>query len=279
MHEHFRDIIQRDYPRLGITSFALLGEGEDHRAFAVNGDWIFRFAKDEESGRAATRDEAGLLRFLHGVSPLPVPAPHYANEEHAYLGYERLAGVPLLQVRDRFFPRALGAFLTAVHAVPLAGIGAHVDEDRTPLEEWRAEARATFAAVRQTIPPERVRGIEAFLLAPAPAGAYTPTLAHNDLGIEHILVDAASRRVTGIIDWGDAAIADPARDLGALYRDLGDETLDAVLGHYRPGTNEPGALRERAVFYGRCAVFEDLAYGLRTGRDAYRHKTLGRLFG
>lgn len=166
--------------------------------------------------------------------------------------------------------------------MPLDGTGTHVHEDRTPLEEWRAEARASFAAVRQTIPPERMRGIEAFLLPPVPADAYTPTFAHNDLGIEHILVDTASRRITGIIDWSDAAIADPARDLGTLYRDLGDETLDAVLDHYRSGTNDPGALRERAVFYGRCAVFEDLEYGLRTGRDAYRHKSLaalGRLFG
>lgn len=97
MHERFRDIIQQDYPRLGITSFTLLGEGEDHRAFAVNGDWIFRFAKDEESGRAATRDEVGLLGFLQGRSPLPVPTPRYANEEHGYLGYKRLARVPLLQ--------------------------------------------------------------------------------------------------------------------------------------------------------------------------------------
>ena len=46
-------------------------------------------------------------------------------------------------------------------------------------------------------------------------------LAHNDLGAEHVLVDPATLAVTGIIDWSDAARADPAAEVGRLLRDLG----------------------------------------------------------
>ncbi len=36
-----------------------------------------------------------------------------------------------------------------------------------------------------------------------------------------MLVDPDTWEVTGIIDWSDAAIVDPAYDFGLLYRDLG----------------------------------------------------------
>jgi aminoglycoside phosphotransferase (APT) family kinase protein len=84
---------------------------------------------------------------------------------------------------------------------------------------------------------------------------------HNDLGIEHILVDPQTREITGVIDWADAAIADPAIDFARLYRDLGPSILDELC--------EDAEVKARARFYGRCTVFEDLAYGLDTGRETY----------
>ena len=78
--------------------------------------------------------------------------------------------------------------------------------------------------------------------------------------------------VTGIIDWSDAAICDRAHDFGLLLRDLGPGALDATLASY--GTKID---IERAWFYARCAAIEDLNYGVETGRDAYRTKTLDAL--
>ena len=284
MEEYYLGLLQHDYSQLSVASFALLGAGEDHCAFTVNGDWVFRFARDAEADRDATRDAADLLIFLQKHSPLTVPLPVYRNEAHGYMGYQKLPGVSLLGMREQFtiqgwptFPQAIGAFLTAIHATPLDQVRAFVHDDPVALEDWREEARTTFALVRRHIPTSSWQQIDAFLLAPVPAEAYVPTLAHSDFGIEHILVDPAMRRITGIIDWGDAAIADPAYDFGKLYRDLGLAALEAVLTHYHPTTNDVGAIRERAIFYGRCTVFEDLAYGLQSGYEAYLRKSLALL--
>jgi aminoglycoside phosphotransferase (APT) family kinase protein len=38
-----------------------------------------------------------------------------------------------------------------------------------------------------------------------------------------------TRASTGIIDWSDAALADPAYDFGLLCRDLGAAALDLAL--------------------------------------------------
>ncbi len=63
-------------------------------------------------------------------------------------------------------------------------------------------------------------------------------------GIEHVLVEPGTATVTGIIDWSDAAMVDPAYDVGLLYRDLGPVALDALL-RSGVGANDAG-IRERA---------------------------------
>ena len=109
--------------------------------------------------------------------------------------------------------------------------------------------------------PEQAEAIESFLDAAPPEDDYTPVFSHNDLGIEHVLVDPLLWTVTGIIDWSDAAIVDPAVDLGRLHRDLGS---------HAPAT-------DRVLFYARCGLLEDLAYGLDTDRPAYVEKSLAAL--
>ena len=99
----------------------------------------------------------------------------------------------------------------------------------------------------------------------------------NDLGTEHVLVAEGGSAVTGVIDWTDAAIADPARDLALIYRDLGPEVFELTLAHYDGGRFDE-ADRERAVFYARCKLLEDVAYGLSSpGAFRYAEKGLAHL--
>lgn len=227
--------------------------------------------------------EARLLRYVATLTPLPVPEPVYLRPEAACIGYRPLPGTPLIALLSGFalrewpaFAPAIGALLRALNdasPAPLAGV---IAEDIAEPGDYLGEARANLAAVRALI-PERFRGpLAAFLAAAPPTEPVTPRLAHNDLGAEHILVDRVNRRITGIIDWGDAALADPASDFGKLYRDLGPDVLDALLDSYGAG-GERAALRRRAIFYGQCGVLEDLAYGQETGRDDYVAKSLAAL--
>jgi aminoglycoside phosphotransferase (APT) family kinase protein len=156
-------------------------------------------------------------------------------------------------------------------------LAALADVDDQPPAEWRGEAAEAYATVAGQVPAVHRGAVEAFLEAPPPPGGWTSVFSHNDLGIEHVLVDPGSWTVTGIIDWSDAAIVDPAVDVGLLYRDLGPAALDAALGSYRTEVNDPATLRERAVFYARCSLFEDLAYGIGAGQDRYVRKSLAAL--
>jgi aminoglycoside phosphotransferase (APT) family kinase protein len=259
-------------PHVDVESVRLLGDGLDNVAYEVNGDLIVRCAKEPDP--AQVDREARLLATIANVAPIPVPQPVFTIPEAGCLAYAKLPGRPLIDLpRDAWAASApaiaatLGDFLAALHAMPIdAGL---VEEDHQPLTDWRAEAAELYASLKDEVAAHR-HAIEAFLGAAPPAESDQHVFSHNDLGIEHVLVDPATFAVTGVIDWTDAALVDPAYDHGLLYRDLG------------PAALPEGKLRERAIFYARCSVFEDFAYGLETGRTRYlekSHAALHWLFG
>lgn len=269
-----------------VDSVVQLGEGLNNVAYEINGELIVRFSKESEPARraAGVDHEAHLLAFVTGISPLPVPKPRFTVPEQGCLAYFKLPGVPLLDLprtqqsaHSPSIAATLGGLLAALHAVPIDRVADLVGRDDLPLAAWRREAAETFERVAGAVPDAHRRSVEAFLGLPPPNGGYALAFSHNDLGIEHVLVDPIAWTITGIIDWSDAAIVDPARDFGLLYRDLGPAALDAAIRSYRTDLNDVATLRERAVFYARCSVLEDWAYGIDTDHYRYADKSLAAM--
>ncbi|MBI5105631.1 MAG: phosphotransferase [Solirubrobacterales bacterium] len=256
-----RDLARRARPGLPARTVERLGAGLDHQAFLVDGELVVRLGEDPAA-------EARVLELVAPLAPPAVPAPLLVEGDA--MVYPLLPGTPLLALGPP--PRdlaPLGRFLSRLHRLDAPGVAR---DDFTP-EQWLADAREQHEQVAAQVPAAHRDAVGAFLAAPPPPPPPALALTHNDLGAEHLLADPATRAITGVIDWGDAAIADPAYDLGLLLRDLGD----GVLAHYDP-LEPPEDLLRRATFYARCAVFEDLAYG----QEAYTRNALaaiGRLFG
>ena len=91
-----------------------------------------------------------------------------------------------------------------------------------------------------------------------------PSLVHNDLWAEHVLVDTRSGGVRGIIDWGDALIGDTAVDFACLCAWYGEGWLEDVLAHYT-GRPDPGLI-PRAHYLATCRAIHNLTLA----RDLYR---------
>ncbi|UQU66957.1 aminoglycoside phosphotransferase family protein [Couchioplanes caeruleus] len=250
-----------------------LGAGTEHTAYLVNGDLVIRFRRDPAgAGRVAA--EARLLDFVAGFSPVPVPRPIFVDPAGGCMAWPRLPGVPLIGVQPCPEVAArLGALLAALHAVPPGQVADFAEMDDAPAEDWLEEARQQWPSVAGQVPAAYRPAVEAFLAAPAPEPAPAATLvfSHHDLGIEHVLVDPGTGAVTGVIDWSDAAVGDPARDHGLILRDLGPSALAAA------SPRDDQALIRRIWFYARCGLIADLAYGLETGRHEYATKSLTAL--
>ncbi len=215
----------------------------DRRVISVGDGLVARFGEDTER-------EAALLQAIAPRLPLPVPVP--VAVEHDHLVYPRVPGVALLHVpraARRVFEPQLRAFADAVHALDP---GVDVPVDHTPLSDWLEEARDTWPAVRDAVAAKRHAAIETCLTR-TPSSAVRRTFIHGDLGAEHVF--AADGRITGVIDWSDAAIGDPALDHGRLLRDFG------------------GPAGARARLYAICTAIEDLAYP----DERYRRNALAAL--
>nr|MDQ2816329.1 phosphotransferase [Actinomycetota bacterium] len=102
--------------------------------------------------------------------------------------------------------------LTALHGVPLDRMAELVDTDDQPKALWLREAAEVYATLAPRVPMVHRAAVEAFLDAPPLADGHALAFSHNDLGIEHVLIDPVTWTVTGVIDWSDAAIVDPAYD-------------------------------------------------------------------
>src|SRR3954463_6181135 len=98
--EQGRDLARRRLRGEPASSVALLGEGYDNVAFAVD-DLVVRFVKEPDAAARAeqVRREARVLAVATAVSPVPVPVPVLALPDPGCLAYRRLPGVPLIDIR------------------------------------------------------------------------------------------------------------------------------------------------------------------------------------
>ncbi|GGS40290.1 hypothetical protein GCM10010171_38400 [Actinokineospora fastidiosa] len=161
----------------------------------------------------------------------------------------------------------LADLLTVLHNAPVAefGVLAGVDDESTGV--WLAEAVESYRSISSFLTAAQRRAVESFLDSEPPAMAGPLVFSHNDLGAEHLLVDTETGVLTGVIDWTDAAVTDRAQDFARLFLDLGPAVHDAVLSHYRGPYG--AADFDRTVFYARCTLIEDAAYGIETDNPAY----------
>ena len=219
-------LVREQFPDLGAGGIQPLGSGWDNTAFLVDGDIVFRFPRKQSTVELLAR-ETRVLPRLAGRLPLAVPHPRWVGRPTArfpwlFAGYRTLAGVTVdvaaLSDEERMAAaEPLGAFLAALHAFPLDGLGLPGDEiGRTAFARRMPELRDRLDHLRGggliDDPSPWLRLFEGELPGPPPA----LVLAHGDLYARHLLVDDA-RRVCAVIDWGDVHAGDPAVDLAVAY--------------------------------------------------------------
>lgn len=257
-------LVCEQFPGLGrvIEPF---GSGWDNVAYLVDGELVFRFPRREFAVPFLSRE----VRVLPGLAPrlpLPVPVPLWLGEPTErfpwpFAGYRRIAGRTLdaaeLSADERRTAASVFAtFLSALHTIPLDGLGLPPDElnrtdfaRRLPLLTERMEALQRAGLIA-----DHRRWIDLFgdgTVEPPPA--LVPV--HGDLYERHVLVDDANR-VCGVIDWGDVHAGDPALDLTLLYRCLPAAERDAFLRVYGPvDARTARVARLRAAYHAGTVAF------------------------
>ncbi|MBK9711046.1 MAG: phosphotransferase [Kouleothrix sp.] len=290
MTEHYRDIIAACFPELAINTCEFVSQGWDSVAVVVDGELIFRFPKRPDV-EPQYRMEALLLEALAGRVALPLPRFAYVWDgrppyRQVFVGYRMLAGEQLRPGLLAALGRAgiaaqLGGFLSDLHGFPVEQ-AARCGVQGGDAAQWRLRYRNQYADVQARVLPlldadarARVARRWAGFLEHDANFRFRPALAHCDLSGDHILVDPAGGTVSGIIDWGDAAIGDPALDFTGLLDDYGAGFAELALAAYRREVDP--TFRERMAFYRFVMPFNEILFGLRTGLQPHVDAGLAQL--
>jgi aminoglycoside 2''-phosphotransferase len=275
-----RRIVSACLPELPLRGVRRLGAGWDSDAFLVDGGeagpLVFRFPRRAPVAEALER----ALRLLPELGPtLPAPVPRFthvvrgcAAAPFPFAGYPLLPGRTLMGTRLsaaklRRLSVDLGRFLAALHRFPVAraeSLGvplASVAGGRDQLAAFLALARARVTPLLSE--PERARFAHWLASLDRPAQfAFTPVLLHGDLYDDQILVDPATGRLTGVIDFDDAALGDPALDFAGLLRNLGEPFAREAVRAYGADEEEAEQILHRAAVYVAIAPLHEILYGL-----------------
>ena len=257
-----------------------LGEGWDNVVWAVGDDLVLRVVKDPDPAvkRATVDRDVALLAFAARHSTLAPPHVVAADPGAGALLTTRVPGTAAAEsgCLDRAaLADDLAEFLSVLHGVDPRSATEVVRPDPDPAEAWLTQVGEEYAEVADGVAADLRAAVEAFLATAPPPPARDLVFCHNDVRDDHVMVDPGSGRVTGIIDWGDAVLGDPALDLAGVLTDFGPAVLDRVLAGYRH-PREPG-LAERTRWVARRRMVEDLAWRLRTGDPAGASRTSATL--
>ncbi|MPZ98525.1 MAG: phosphotransferase [Dehalococcoidia bacterium] len=232
-------------PHADLGRASPLGEGWGTVAYRVpdpGGDWALRMRRGE-SFRAVTGDlerEVHLLPLLESEG-LPTPrearAISDASGDLIATAHRLIEGGPATRsrlgrgTRRERLAGQLGDFLTRLHAVPLDDVR---ETGVKEIDLWAERYAPLFAESAPRLGPGTQKWLDAlegrFLAESGMRGA-PRTLVHGDIAPEHIRL-AEDGSLSGVIDFGDALIADPALDLGGLLLAHGSRFTEQVMAHY-----------------------------------------------
>jgi aminoglycoside 2''-phosphotransferase len=262
--DDYRAAIGEHFPSVRITTLDYLSEGWESVACLANGHLVFLFPK-REMAEHYLRTEIRLLAELGAHLPLPIPRFDYVADppgQHvpfAFVGYELLPGTSSLTWPDEvmqadWWKPPVGVCLTALHSFPVARareLGVRPISQTAKLTgkaaapaNWRETLSDFYELTRQQAFPllsgelqrKLARRFERFL-AEERHFACESVLVHADLWKDHIILKMQEQQVSGIIDFGDVGIGDPALDvwpsLLPYYGGQVDETFQARHAFYR----------------------------------------------
>lgn len=275
--EQARGMLRAQFPALELASVEFLADGFDNTVFLVDGTWAVRFPRREVAVTLLAKETA-LLPTLAPRLPLPVPVPELVGEAHGGYPWPFWGGrmLPGVEIADAGLPdadrrtlaRGVGAFLRALHDPQLAadlGGGLEVDPMRRALPAARGvlgrEALSGLAALgvwkRDTALD---RAVDDLFTRGAALGPPTgePVLVHGDFHLRHVLVgpDGAA---SGVIDWGDACLGDPALDVSFAFAALDAPARSAFLDAYGREVDAERELRARVLAAALCASLAEYA--------------------
>lgn len=261
--------------KLDNKDLKFIGEGFGSLVLENQYGFIIRVAKNLDTAKQYVKEYNILPQLQAKLFPINIPIPkwyHYDTEKVPYgiIAYEKLAGPTLnpkviSEENKKRIAKQLAEFIALIHQTPTDHF-----QDTCPQEE---NDRNHFTNLRENTYNELSKNLSKKemlmmndwweeMLQDQTFYSHKSVLCHGDLWYENILVNHQQTDITGIIDFSEVKIGDPAIDL-VPHHYIGEDFYSYVLNEYRMAFPNDPTIDERVKKHRGLRELNGLAYAIK----------------
>ncbi|MFX1378628.1 MAG: phosphotransferase family protein [Promethearchaeota archaeon] len=250
-----------------------------YNVYEVKHHYIFRIPDKtfrNIKGIRLIQNELKMLYHIQKYVSVPIPEPIYISldSDCPLMGYEKIEGIPLSrcfckasQNEKLRTAREIGEFLSDLHSDDLyqSALRNQIVDDIFSCEKYKAEWENYFERAKNKIfrllnPNQKnwIKNLFNTFLNKEANFDFRYSIIHGDFDITNILVDPHTFKITGIVDFEESRIYDPAYDF--LFYDEGDNFLKEIFLSYRRKIDSEFQERMRFLYGWSCLAY--LEFGI-----------------
>lgn len=179
---------------------------------------------------------------------------------------------------DPELAQSVGSAIAAMHSLPRSIAGAGSLTQRTPADTRRQVLELLDRAIATRKVPVALADRWERISADNSIWQYQPTISHGNLSLDTLL--SIGSDVTGVLDWHELKIDDPAKDLAWVFAHGSDAINGLVLESYqnlRQNMADDQALVSRAKLHSEMEVAQWLVFGHNSRQDAIVADAVGMM--
>lgn len=270
-----------------------------YNVFEVKSEYIFRIPDRHfrnAKGVKQIKDEMKTLQIIQDYVHIQVPEPIYFSFDTTipFMGYKKLEGVPLSRCffnldkknKERI-AKEIAFFLSELHSVDLIN---KFPNSKYSTKDYREEWFNYFQKAKLEIFPlleaDQQRWVKLLFnefLSKKENFKFTPKVVHGDYDLTNILYNPETGHISGIVDFEETRIYDPAADF--LFYKEGEFFRDLIIKNYAYKINTGFRNRMKFLFGRTCLTYiefghmndrpEMISVGLEMLRDRMERFPLG----
>jgi len=276
--DSYKQYIKEALPNLSIHSYQQNEEGWDNIAVIVNDELLFRFPRKQEYAMRIPLEKELCTLLSYSLHEIDVPKYHLFYKKDtdtiplcSY--YTLIHGEPLkteivttLEKQERAaLITQLATFLATLHSIPLkqgTTLGFSVEKTLTHWKELQTKLNQYATNSLTSLQHSSLNRLFENFFACIDTSTFQNTIIHADFTHHHILFDKQNKTISGIIDFGDAQMGDPAFDFAGLYYDFGHEFTTSVYEQYSMliSHHDPLLIHRITTFYQYSPLLHNIIY-------------------
>lgn len=265
--------IRTSMPNLNISHIEENRHGWDNDILIINHQLVFRFPKSEHISQKIIIEKQ-ILDLIKKKEPLlQLPDYKLLFDEHKKLictCHQYIDGVPLNGNSEMISweesAKLLGDFLTKLHRIQEVDYKKYSISTIHTFDYWND----FYASIKREIYPllskvyqSKVEQLFQHFFRQYTNDPKAKCVIHGDLTCSNIIFSPKNYVATGVIDFTDTQISDPAFDFAGFYWDFGADFTQKVLSYYA-GCESTREIFERVKnFYGLQPAFHELLHAIR----------------